>query len=173
MRFDVIRQETDDSSISSKLRTVQPIPESSSMRTREWRFERGNGLWQINGNIWDENRADANPGLGDVEIWRLYNNAGGWFHPIHIHLVDLQILSRNGKPAFDYERGWKDVFYVGPNEDVRVITKFGTHIDKYMMHCHNTVHEDHDMMNFWEVGQGGPDPVTSAPPKKLPAAPFV
>lgn len=108
VRFDVVRQEIDDRSIPSKLRTVEPIPESSATRTREWQFERGGGLWVVNGKIWDENRVDANPGLGNVEIWRLYNNAGGWFHPIHIHLIDLQLLSRNGKPPFNYEKGWKD-----------------------------------------------------------------
>lgn len=126
MRFDIVRQETDDSEIPSKLRSVELIPETV-MRTREWQFERGGGLWVVNGKIWDENRVNANPGLGDVEIWRLHNKAGGWFHPVHIHLVDVQILSRNGKPPFDYERDWKDVFYVGPNEDVRVIAKFGPH----------------------------------------------
>jgi hypothetical protein len=33
------------------------------------------------------------------------------------------------------------------------------------MHCHNVVHEDHDMMTNFEVGTGGPDPVTTAPPR--------
>jgi hypothetical protein len=27
-----------------------------------------------------------------------------------------------------------------------------------MMHCHNLVHEDHDMMVQWEVGKDGPAP---------------
>jgi FtsP/CotA-like multicopper oxidase with cupredoxin domain len=171
MRFDVVSAATDDSSIPATLRTVQPIPESSAVRTREFRYERTNGLWVINGKIWDINRIDANPQLGDVEIWRLYNNAGGWFHPIHIHLVDCQILDRNGKPPFVYERGWKDVFYVGENESVRVIGKFGPNTGKYMTHCHNTVHEDHDMMNQFEVGQGG-NSGSEAPAKPLPAPPL-
>jgi hypothetical protein len=29
-----------------------------------------------------------------------------------------------------------------------------------MMHCHNIVHEDHDMMTQFEVGQGGFDPMS-------------
>ena len=36
-------------------------------------------------------------------------------------------------------------------------------------HCHNVVHEDHDMMVNFEVGKGGPDPVTTAPPKPVSA----
>jgi FtsP/CotA-like multicopper oxidase with cupredoxin domain len=172
MRFDVVAAKgTDDSSVPATLRTVTPIPESQALRTREFRYERTNGLWVINGKTWENNRIDANPALGDVEIWRLYNNSGGWFHPIHVHLIDCQILDRNGRPPFEYERGFKDVFYVGENESVRVIGKFGPHLGKYMSHCHNTVHEDHDMMNQFEVGQGGPDPM-SAPAKPLPAPPL-
>jgi FtsP/CotA-like multicopper oxidase with cupredoxin domain len=170
MQFDVVaRQGTDDSSVPSTLRPYSVIPTSSAVRTREFRYERSNGLWVINGKIWDPKRIDANPQLGDVEIWRLYNNSGGWFHPIHVHLIDAQIIDRNGKPPFPYERGFKDVFYVGENESVRVIGKFGPHTGKYMSHCHNSVHEDHDMMNQFQVGTGGPDPVTTAPARPLPA----
>ena len=169
MRFDVVKPKSSvpDPALPSTLRTVKPLLESEAVRTREWRFERTNGQWVINGQVWDQNRVDANPQLGDVEIWRLFNNGGGWFHPVHIHLIDQQILDRNGAPPMPHERGWKDVFYVGPNESLRVIGKYGPHKGRYMMHCHNTVHEDFDMMTQWEVGQGGPDPVTSAPPKPI------
>ncbi|XHX79994.1 MAG: multicopper oxidase family protein [Stenomitos frigidus ULC029] len=172
MRFDVVRRESDSSTVPSTLRPYNLIPAASAVRTREFRYERTNGLWVINGKTWDVNRFDANPQLGDTEIWRLYNNAGGWFHPIHLHLLDMQILDRNGQPAFAYERGFKDVFYVGENESVRVIGKFGPNSGAYMSHCHNTVHEDHDMMNQFMVGQGGPNPITTAPAKPLPAPPL-
>ena len=42
--------------------------------------------------------------------------------------------------------------------------KFGGHAGKYMMHCHNLVHEDHDMMGQFEViDDAGPgdDPLGS------------
>jgi len=168
MRFDVVRSETDDSSIPTTLRTVQPIPESTAVRTRDWNFEHRNDMWVINGNTWDKNRIDANPGLGDVEIWTFHNNARDWFHTIHVHLVDFQILDRNRNQPLAYERGWKDVVYGGEDEQIRVIARFGPHQGKYMMHCHNSVHEDHDMMTQFQVGQGGPDPM-SAPPQPLPA----
>jgi hypothetical protein len=41
-----------------------------------------------------------------------------------------------------------------------------------MMHCHNLVHEDHDMMVQFEVGTGGDDPITAAPAQPLPAPPL-
>jgi len=111
----------------------------------------------------------GNPGLGDVEIWELRNRSGGWFHPIHIHLVDFKILDRNGRPPFAYEIGPKDTAYVGGNETVRVIARYGPQVGRYMMHCHNLVHEDHDMMLQFEVGHGGPDPITADPAKPLSA----
>ena len=83
---------------------------------------------------------------GTVEIWELVNKSGGWLHPFHIHLIDFRILDRNGRPPFAYERGPKDIAYVGEGEKVRVHHASSSGTGKYMMHCHNLVHEDHDMM---------------------------
>ena len=49
-----------------------------------------------------------------------------------------------------HEIGAKDVVYVGENETVRVLAKFDGR-GKYMIHCHNLVHEDHDMMGQFEI----------------------
>lgn len=171
MRFDVVREEPDDSIIPDQLRDVEPIPVSEVARTRTFRFERNQGQWKINNKIWDPDRVDANPGAGDVEIWNLVNPGSGWVHPVHIHLVDLQLLDRNGISPRPYERGWKDVFHVGEFETLRVIAKFGTRDGKYiqgkfMMHCHNLVHEDHSMMTLFEVGKDGPSPY-SAPAQPI------
>ena len=38
------------------------------------------------------------PGLDDVEVWEFKNNSGGWFHPVHVHLIDFKVLERNGRP---------------------------------------------------------------------------
>jgi spore coat protein A, manganese oxidase len=99
----------------------------------------------------------ANPASGDVQIWEITNKSGGWFHPVHIHLVDFKMLTRNGKAVFNYEQGPKDVAYVGENETIRAIMRFGTAGDpttdgRYMIHCHNLPHEDHDMMTQFRVG---------------------
>ena len=40
--------------------------------------------------------------------------------------------------------------YVGEGEKVRVIMKWEG-VGRYMMHCHNLIHEDHDMMAQFEV----------------------
>jgi hypothetical protein len=44
-----------------------------------------------------------------------------------------------------------------------VIMRFENQRGRYMMQCHNLVHEDHDMMVQFEVGTGGPDPITADP----------
>ena len=91
-----------------------------------------------------------------MEIWEFQNKSGGWFHPLHIHLVDFKILSRNGQAAQPYENGPKDVVYIGEDEIVRLLIKFnpapGSKGGKYMVHCHNLPHEDHDMMQQFAVG---------------------
>jgi FtsP/CotA-like multicopper oxidase with cupredoxin domain len=138
---------------------------------RNMRFERKNSHWTVNGQTWEDvvnakyDLTVANPKYGDVEIWELENPGGGWFHPVHIHLVDFKVLDRNGKPPEDYEKGPKDVVYVGESEKVRVIMRFENQRGKYMMHCHNLVHEDHDMMVQFEVGDGGDDPIKADPCK--------
>ena len=112
----------------------------------------------------------------EVQVWEIENRtSGGWFHPLHIHLVDFQVLSRNGRPAFDWEQGPKDVVYVGEDETVRLAMKFtlqkggGSSVNaggRYMIHCHNLPHEDHDMMQQFAVGDVNVnDPITSAPCK--------
>jgi spore coat protein A, manganese oxidase len=171
LRFDVVRQETDNSSIPSQLRSFQPLVASSAVATRRWTFEHRNDRWEINGNGWDKNRVDARIGLGNTEIWEIITNGRDWFHPVHFHLFDFQILERSSQPPLPYERGWKDVVYLGEDNNIRIIARFGPHNGKYMMQCHNTVHEDHDMMTQFEVGSGGADPM-SAPAKPLPAPSF-
>jgi FtsP/CotA-like multicopper oxidase with cupredoxin domain len=180
MAFDVVGDDFDptDNTVPAVLNpdnVAMALSPSQSVKTRRFNLKRSNGMWTINGRTWEDVVAsrftyvEANPTHDTVEIWELANTSGGWFHPLHIHLVDFQVLDRNGRPPFAYERGPKDVVYVGENETVRVLMKFEG-IGKYMIHCHNLVHEDHDMMTQFEVldpSQAGDDPLGD-PCKSLP-----
>jgi FtsP/CotA-like multicopper oxidase with cupredoxin domain len=143
-----------------------------STATRQLRVERKDGLWTINGVTWTDieksgfTKVFANPQLNAVETWEIQNTSGGWFHPVHIHLVDFQVVSRNGAPPFAFEKGPKDVVYVGEGETVRLLMRFGPEHGKYMIHCHNLTHEDHDMMTQFQVGSTDPscEPITADPP---------
>src|SRR5215218_201081 len=180
MAFDVVSDATDttDNEVPAELNPESPVMQlqpSMARRTRLLDFERQGGEWTVSRLTWEDvinsgfRDVIAHPGVGDVEIWQLRNKSGGWFHPVHIHLVDFKILDRNGKPPFAYELGPKDTAYVGENETVRVIARFGPHRGRYMMHCHNIVHEDHDMMVQFEVGADGPDPIRTDPARDISA----
>jgi len=172
LQFRVLDEDvTDDSSVPDRLNRSRDahnpmlLDPATASRTRNFRFERTNGQWAVNARFWDPRRMEATPRHEDVEIWRFENRSGGWFHPIHTHLIDFRILDRNGRAPFAYERGPKDTVYLGENETVRVIARFGPQDGRYMMHCHNVVHEDHDMMVAFQVGNDATDPAAIARPR--------
>ena len=113
----------------------------------------GNGpvMALLNNTLWDE-AATETPTLGSTEIWRIVNTTGD-AHPIHLHLVQFQLVSRQkfnvnkfarvytsgmgnvapditpylvGKPTppGSGEDGWKDTFIMFPGEVTTVIVRF-------------------------------------------------
>jgi hypothetical protein len=165
MRFVVGREVTDSSNngnVPGALRTV-PFPPKKSGIDRKFLFHRSNGEWQVNGVTFADvkNRILAKPKRGAIEVWELENGSGGWSHPVHIHLVDFQILTRTGgkRPVLNYEKeALKDVVLLGEGETVTVIARYAPYDGVYMFHCHNLIHEDHDMMaafNVTDLGDWG------------------
>jgi FtsP/CotA-like multicopper oxidase with cupredoxin domain len=113
---------------------------------RTFEFGRSNGAWTINDKFFDENRIMAKPKLGVPEIWTL-KAGGGWSHPIHIHLTEFYILSRNGLAPPLVERGRKDTIRIGWKDgDVKILINFTGYTGRYVFHCHNLEHEDMRMM---------------------------
>jgi spore coat protein A len=118
--------------------------------------------------------ATETPANGDIEVWQIANLTGDT-HPIHFHLVNVQIISRqpfkvsnyNGRPTYTgparppdaNEAGWKDTVRMNPEEVTTVIMQFKlpsvpfvvpssprTGGNEYVWHCHILEHEEHDMM---------------------------
>ena len=117
--------------------------------------------------------ATETPANRSVEVWQIANLTGDT-HPIHFHLANVQILSRQPFAAYANgvpiglgaprgpeltELGWKETVKMHPNEITTVIMKFelpkvpfnvpasprtGGH--EYVWHCHILEHEEHDMM---------------------------
>jgi FtsP/CotA-like multicopper oxidase with cupredoxin domain len=54
-------------------------------------------------------------------------------------------------PVPPHELGRKDVYPLGPNTTMRVLLRFRDNTGKYVMHCHNMIHEDHAMMLRWDI----------------------
>jgi FtsP/CotA-like multicopper oxidase with cupredoxin domain len=160
MRFEVVRRERDDAVVPERLSVVEPLPEQTAVRTREFvfdtrpRFGVPPMVWTINGKQFEPERPIARPSYGDVEVWRFRSPRDfglGMLHPVHLHLVNFQILRRNGAPPLPCELGWKDTVAVDKGEEVRVIVKFDGHRGRYLLHCHNLEHEDHHMMARFDV----------------------
>lgn len=49
--------------------------------------------------------------------------------------------------------GPENTVYVENGETVRLLMKFGPHQDRYRIHCHHLVHEDHDIMAQSQCGK--------------------
>lgn len=119
----------------------------------------------LNNMDWNELPIRETPYNGTVEVWELYNLTPDT-HPIHLHLVQFQILNRapltldeNGNiidvgddiAPDPNEMGWKDTVRANPEEVTRIIARFGPFTGIYPWHCHILEHEDHEMMRPYEV----------------------
>ncbi|WP_270938268.1 multicopper oxidase family protein [Falsiroseomonas oryzae] len=117
--------------------------------------------------------------LGDTEIWEIHNLTED-AHPVHLHLVQFQVLSRHASVAVDgdedgeaeavslgamldvepwrkgvqnlhaEDQGWQDTVWVGPGEAIRIIANFDRP-GTYVWHCHILSHEDNEMMRPFTV----------------------
>ena len=109
------------------------------------------------------------PLLDAVEIWEFYNTTPDT-HPMHVHLVQFQVLGHrrfiaeveengalrgvrwreNERPALRSERGPKDTVRVPPGTRTRIIARFDRP-GRFVWHCHILSHEDHEMMRPFVV----------------------
>jgi len=154
LKFKVNRDANDKSRVPNALLPVtegplQLLPKVKVQRRFE--FERSHGAWVINGEFFDENRINAKPKRGVPEIWIL-ESGGGWVHPVHIHLSEFFILSRDGASPLPLEQGRKDTVLIGGDfGSVMILIKFAEFTGRYVFHCHNIEHEDMRMMGQFEV----------------------
>jgi spore coat protein A len=120
----------------------------------------------INGKGYDDPVTEL-PKLGSLEKWRFVNTTDDT-HPMHLHLVQFQILERQGfdpgdflqgkltlvgqpRPPAPQEAGWKDTATVNPRDVLTILVRFEGYTGRYVFHCHMAEHEDNDMMRPYEV----------------------
>ena len=150
MQFRVDRDAIDNSLLPAKLRTLAPLNRAEARVNRSFSFDKRNGAWVVNGATFDAGTPAFTVKRGTAEIWTL-RGGWGWAHPIHIHMDEGRVISRNGAPPPPEEQGRKDIYVLYPNDTVEVFIRFRDFLGKYMMHCHNSVHEDHAMMLRFDV----------------------
>ncbi len=160
LRFDVVLPQVADNSQDpatiTKFYDLPPAPRTDAVVTRKFVFDQGNGPWTINGKLVDPAprfRVKQNT----AEIWVLQNDSGLWRHPIHNHFEEFQVLSRNRQPVREgsVERSRKDVVRLMFDEQIEIFQRFRDFLGRFVLHCHNTVHEDHAMMLVWEIDTVG------------------
>ncbi|SFA85803.1 MULTISPECIES: multicopper oxidase family protein [unclassified Bacillus (in: firmicutes)] len=127
----------------------------------------GREVMLLDNKHWDDPITE-DPKLGSTEIWYLINLTSDT-HPIHLHLIDFQILDRtdfdnekfNKERIIHYtgpamhpepqERGLKDTVRANPHQVTRIMMKFGPYTGLYVWHCHILEHEDYEMMRPYIV----------------------
>lgn len=160
----------DKSEIPERLSCLERLDEDDAVTVRENRLVESEDEFDrlkllLNDMDWNELPITETPYNGTVEVWELYNLTPDT-HPIHLHLVQFQILDRqsiivdaNGnitkvgdrRDPDPNEMGWKDTVRANPDEVTRIIVRFGPFTGIYPWHCHILEHEDHEMMRPYEV----------------------
>lgn len=164
MQFNVgsiVSDNTCNGAVPSSLNSNIQYPTQKTTVDRTFNFQfsgpnAGANSWTINGVTFDDvnNRVLARPPQGTVELWELRHSGGPGVHPVHIHLVNFQIISRTGGRGSlaPYETaGLKDIVLLQPGETARVLAVYGPWNGMYMFHCHNLIHEDSTMLDAFNV----------------------
>jgi spore coat protein A len=175
MQFRVVESSGPDTSVlPAALRPVPRLDPADAVKERNItldvvqdeylrpKFLLGNARWM--------DPITEDPRLNTTEIWNFINTTPNG-HPMHVHLVTFEVLSRRN---FDVEHfnNTGEIIFTGPerlppNENgrrdmVRVppgtVVKIIAHFDipgRFVYHCHFLDHEDHEMMRPFEVVPGG------------------
>lgn len=142
--------------IPSRLATIKTLNESSAVETREFELRKN----CINRESMDMNRIDDVVTVDTTEVWVVWNGHRQP-HNFHVHDVQFQILSIDGRDPSPELSGWKDTVYLPPDVRLKLIMRFTEYTDPaapYMYHCHLLWHEDKGMMGQFVVVEPGQEP---------------
>jgi spore coat protein A len=153
LRFDVVRPATDNSRVPAQLRPLPVLPAATVTRDVSLSFDlSGTPVGLVNGKAFDENRVDFTVKRGATEIWRITNDdPPGIDHTFHLHLVEFQVLDRNGLPPLPEDIGLRDTLRLSPGESVRIKATFSDHLGRYVYHCHFLEHSSVGMMARMDI----------------------
>lgn len=146
--------------VPSYLRPFEPISyeELAGAERRSFKFDRSGGVFTVNGEPIDIDRKNVVPrNVG--QLWHFENSSGGWWHPNHVHSEFMRVIARNGKrltpgdPTSNEADGQarKDTVVMRKGENVDVYIKFRDFSGPFVAHCHNIEHEDHAMMDRFDI----------------------
>ncbi|MEC0231947.1 multicopper oxidase domain-containing protein, partial [Paenibacillus alba] len=154
------------------LTTINFLTREMATRTRNLTLVRvadeyGRSLNLLDGKMWNDPISEKIE-LGTIEIWQLINLSKD-DHPIHLHVVDMQILERQpfdvahyqttgelkftgpSTPPEPNERGFKDTIRASTGSVTSFIGRFDPFAGLFVWHCHMLEHEDYEMMRPFEI----------------------
>lgn len=151
----IITEDMIKSSVQRKFDFINHQTEDGLILSDEWAIETdNNGI----AHQMDPRRVSAAPKLNSGELWHITNGGNSWAHNVHIHFTEGLILLRDNKlPPIWEQFSRKDVYRIGGAEggdgsnDMWIYLNFEDDTGSYMMHCHNTMHEDHAMLLRWDI----------------------
>lgn len=161
---------------------TQPSVTGTPRVTRNFNFDQGrNGQWTINGGLFNCSTSRFTVQQNSLEQWQ-FQNGWNWSHPIHVHMEEHQVTqgapglygsssddpnnysrwggqycwsgcNNNGATGVNLAR--KDTVRLVPKSSATIRMRFRDWLGRYVMHCHNVIHEDHSMMLRFDVGVTG------------------
>jgi spore coat protein A len=175
---------TDTSSVPETLAPFTPLNAADAVRERVLaltEMDRASDGYTMIGLLdkkhWDDPISE-DPKAGSTEIWSFANTTGD-VHPMHLHLVQFQVLNRQpfdtlaymqtGKltftgnpmrPESNERPAWKDTVKTYAGYVTRVIARFDLPENaaakpgdefRYVWHCHVLEHEDNEMMRPYKI----------------------
>jgi FtsP/CotA-like multicopper oxidase with cupredoxin domain len=133
----------------------------------EWKTDRKNGAWTVNGELFNPLRSDVEPVAGTAQRWFVENKSGGWWHPFHIHLTGSEINKRprgddlpsvKERERFDAVGPHKvDMISLANNTRREINVRLQTFDGPFVLHCHTVEHEDMRMMAVMDIRTPGTD----------------
>jgi FtsP/CotA-like multicopper oxidase with cupredoxin domain len=170
----IARTETETLQLPNKLAALpllRPADAINAAQPRPVELSLQGMTWVINGQLFEMTTATPQETvkLNSIEQWEIINklnpgammDANGMAHPIHLHGVQFQIISRQVLPELAagwqtvkdgyVDEGLKDTVMVMPGERVKLLMKFDKYSGLFTYHCHNLEHEDAGMMRNYRV----------------------
>lgn len=147
--------------------TLLPFEDLRSVRIdrrREIAFQiTDDDVFQISGEVFDENKVNQTVELGATEEWVVRNESDLW-HNFHIHVNPFQVVAINGEAV--PVRSFEDTTAIPPRGSITMRTRFEDFSGKFVYHCHILGHEDAGMMGIVEVvdPNAGPDTTEQVSP---------
>jgi spore coat protein A len=174
MQFHVTKplQKKDTSRLPTHLSYIPSLKENDISTVRQLKLIGSSDSYDrpmllLNNQKWHDPITEK-PKLNSTEIWSFINTTN-FSHPMHLHLVQFQVLdiqpydleryNEDGTILFtgppeappDNQRGWKDMIEVRAATITRVIAHFAPYTGDFVWHCHILEHEDYDMMRPFTV----------------------